>query len=349
MILNLNKRGKMKVKILLSSLLFVFGSFSYANEESPKGIEKLDVLDKQSQEFFNSVIGLDKEYLEKQINIAKEEKTPDNSGLNIPAKKYDKDSTLTLPTIVQKSKEEIAKEIFMNQSELGRLGDEILRAKKLQDIKIKSMYSFNGRKYVVLKSKLNSNTANNDELSSQIEGRYRRGDTILGYTISSVDIRTKSLKLYKQVDDKFAYYVYLNNYGVTVSDLKKREKQKPIRKKVIKHIDSPKVEKKAKNKVNEDTTNKVKNAFLNIESKPSDTSCYILNVGKANVRKNADANARILRVLRKGDKFSIVQKDGIWAQIDTIYKKKSGDVMDVKDEHNWIKIIKQNFEFRDCK
>ncbi len=369
--LNLNKRGNMKVKLFLSSLFLICNTFVYA-QDSKEGQElvksdgatkqnpsneadKLDVLDKQSEEFFNSVIGMDKGYLEEQISVAKDGQKKEKS--QIPSEQNPEQSGI-LPNIIKKSDQEVSKEVFKNQSEIGRLTQEVLRSKKLQNIKIKSMYSFNGNNYVVLKTDKSANLTGNDELSSQIEGRYKKGDNILGYKISSVDIRTKSLKLYKKVDDKFGYFVFLNNYGVSISELKKRKEKETINKqkdkevqkleKKIKRLEKKVQKQKEKSIQNKkDEKNKIKSAFEKVGTKAKKT-CYILKARKANVREKDNLKARILRVLRKGDKFSIVQKKDRWVQIDTIYKKKSGDVMNVKDEHNWLKIINRYFKSTSC-
>ena len=58
-----------------------------------------------------------------------------------------------------------------------------------------------------------------------------------------------------------------------------------------------------------------------------------------NVRNSSEENARIMRVLKLNDQFTIKRKNGDWAQIETIYKKISGDVMDVSNEDNWIQIL----------
>ncbi len=349
MILNLNKRGKMKVKFLLLVFVFVLGSFSYADEKKEENANSLDVLDKQSQEFWNDVIGLDKEYLENQVNNTKDKKKNTLVNPQVQGQENTQEQGQGIvPTILQKSQKEITKEVFKDQNEIDRLSEEVLRAKKLQDIKIKSMYSFNGRNYVVLKSKEDRRqAANESELSSQIEGRYRRGDNILGYTIKAVDIRTKSLKLYKEVDDKYAYYVYLNNYGVTTSDLKKIEKKEVVEKKVKKEKKKKEVAKEKKVEKKKKEKNKIKKVFSKVKTNSSD-KCYKLVVNRANVRKDARLRAKILRVLRKNDKFTIVKKSGRWLQIDTIYKYKSGDVMDVKEENNWVKMINKNFKMTNC-
>ena len=66
--------------------------------------------------------------------------------------------------------------------------------------------------------------------------------------------------------------------------------------------------------------------------------------------RGANANAKILRILKNEDKFTIKQKNEDWYEIDTIYKKTSGDVMDVSKESNWFQANNGNLTLIDsCK
>ena len=72
------KREEMK-KISLIILGF-FMMFNLYAEENMENIDKLDMLDKQSKEFFNAITGLEKNYLEEQVNAIKNKK--EDTSLN---------------------------------------------------------------------------------------------------------------------------------------------------------------------------------------------------------------------------------------------------------------------------
>ncbi len=329
----------MKRSIVFISLLMILNTGMYANEM--ENVDKLDVLDKQSKEFFKAITGLEKDYLEEQITSIESKKNQPVQNNNTTQNRA------ITPSIPEVTKEEKEKNIFKHQNEIARLTTDFTRTKQLKDIRIKSMYSFNGKSYVVLK--LDNKTANTTgELSSSIEGRYLSGDYILGHKITSVNVRTKSIKLYKKLDKEYGYNIYLSNYGISVSDLIKYE------------IDEKKQKKSSKTVQREE--NKVKNAFANLaESSVEvntnetlniqnlsmqkdlvDKCLYTVKVSNLNVRNATQLDARILRILRIDDQFTIVQKSGQWVELDTIYKKKSGDVMPVENKSNWVNITTQN-------
>ena len=69
---------------------------------------------------------------------------------------------------------------------------------------------------------------------------------------------------------------------------------------------------------------------------------YTVNLANLNVRNDSEENATILRILKKNDQFTIKDKNRSWVQLNTIYKKISGDVMVVENESNWLQIIDDN-------
>jgi hypothetical protein len=328
-------------KINLIVLGFFVGLNLNAQEPNLENVDKLDILDKQSKEFFKAITGLEKDYLEEQINSIKTKKDADsnpaqiNQNLNQANK-----NVVQLPEV---SQEDYEKNVFKHQNEMARLTTDFTRTKKLKDIKIKSMYSFNGKDYVVLELDEKKASVKSDELSSNIEGRYIEGDYILGHKIVSINTRTKNLELYKKLDDETGYYIYLSNYGISVSDLKKIEKKE--KKEEI-------VEKKNEKK---DSENKIKKAFKDVKNidsqklnvKESENCLYTVQVGNLNVRNNNKINATILRVLKKNDQFTIIEKKSDWVLLNTIYKKISGDVMVVENENNWLQIIDNNVSATD--
>jgi len=307
--------------------------------------DKLDVLDQQSKEFFKAITGLEKDYLEEQINSIKNKKAPDTPNINpniiSPIEKQEE---------VKVSQEEYEKKVFEHENEMARLTSDFTRTKKLKDIRIKSMYSFNGKNYVVLKLKTANSDENSDskELSFNIEGRYTKGDSILTHRIISINKRTKTVKLYKKLDDEFGYFIYLSNYGISVSDLKKQNR------KVLKKMDEDLEKKKKENKqIKKQTTNSdVKRKFQEIANKSKKvekiqevevSNClYTVAVENLNVRNYSNLESTILRILKIDDQFTIKTKKADWVQVDTIYKKKSGDVMIVVDQNNWLQIIDNN-------
>lgn len=331
-------------------LLSLFISLSIQAED------KLDLLDKQSKEFFKAITGLEKDYLQEQIKNIKEKAdrkvvqgTPDGFVNEIQQ----------VQTVVQENKvsqEDYEKTVFEHENEMARLTTDFTRTKKIKDIKIKSMYSFNDNAYVVLKleeestSTTSTDDGDGNELSLNIEGRYKKGDYILTHKIVNINTRTKTVELYKKLDDEYGYSIYLSNYGISVSDLKKRPKEK------TKKIE--KVEKKLDIQTSDIDIKKVfqnvsSNTNINTSSNDINNCVYTVLLENLNVRENNNLNARILRVLKKGDKFTIQNKIGKWAHIDTIYKKESGDEMNVKSNSNWTRIIRDDlnivsFEEKNC-
>lgn len=323
-------------KISLILLGFVTVINLYAEEQNLQNMDKLDALDQQSKEFFKAITGLEKDYLEEQVNAIKNKKVEQNINPNIPNQ----------PQVVIKeepklSQEDYEKNVFTHQNEMARLTTDFTRTKKLKDLKIKSMYSFNGKDYVVLElidetatSKQNGLTKT--ELSANIEGRYVEGDSILGHKIIDINTRTKSVELYKKLDEEYGYTIYLSNYGISVSDLKKIEVNEETKKDEKENKSVKKVFEQVKTE--QKTTNN------------KDKSCYIVNKQNLNVRNNTSSDAKILRILKLDDKFTIKEKNNDWLQIDTIYKKVSGDVMDVSNQNNWVQLAEENVSLSDnCK
>ena len=340
----------MKKMSLIAFLFFIVLNLQ-AEEPVPapiptqmENIDKLDVLDKQSKEFFNAITGLEKNYLEEQVNAIKNKK--DEPGQNINPNQANKG----VPEI-KLSQEDYEKNVFTHQNEMARLTTDFTRTKKLKDLKIKSMYSFNGKDYVVLE--LIDETAKNvktSELSANIEGRYIEGDDILGHKIMDINTRTKSVLLYKKLDEEYGYTIYLSNYGISVSDLTKIPKNDSNKKTEIEKKSENKPDSKPDNKkVKEDS---IKNAFENVKTAPEKveklskeqvSNClYTVKLENLNVRNESNTESKILRILKKDDQFTIKQKDSQWVQIDVIYKKISGDVMDVSTQNNWVQVINQN-------
>lgn len=316
----------------ISSVIFGFLIITnlYAQEQM-KNIDKLDALDQQSKEFFNAITGLEKNYLEEQVKQIKEKEKMGIQNPNTNPLGQTKEA-------VNVTQEEYEKNVFKHQNEIARLTTDFTRTKKLKDLKIKSMYSFNGKDYVVLElveEGGKQQTIKATELSANIEGRYIEGDNILGHKIIDINTRTKSIELYKKLDEEYGYTIYLSNYGISVSDLAKIEK----------------ITEKTEKKADLNSKDKIKDVFNNVSTKEAtlskaettQTACmYEVKVNNLNVRNEANGDAKILRILRSNDRFSIKQKNDNWILIDTIYKKKSGDVMDVSNDNNWVLITDNN-------
>lgn len=293
------------------------------NVQSMQNIDKLDALDQQSKEFFKAITGLEKDYLEEQVAAIK-----NKSVQNSPNQNPNQPQTLVKEEI-KLSQEDYEKNVFTHQNEMARLTTDFTRTKKLKDLKIKSMYSFNGKDYVVLElideTQKTTSTALK-ELSANIEGRYIEGDNILGHKIIDINTRTKSMELYKKLDEEYGYTIYLSNYGISVSDLKKISKTED---------EKVKTDEKAKK---EDPK-----AFEQVKNICS----YTVEKANLNVRNKPEVNAKILRVLKINDRFTINQKIDNWVEINTIYKKISGDVMDVSTQNNWVQIIDESVSTND--
>jgi hypothetical protein len=312
-------------------------------------IDKLDVLDKQSKEFFNAITGLEKNYLEEQVDAIKNKKNEPTQNIN------PNQPNQVIKEEIKLSQEDYEKNVFTHQNDMARLTTDFTRTKKLKDLKIKSMYSFNGKDYVVLQLVDETVKAiKSTELSSNIEGRYVEGDDILGHKIMDINTRTKSVQLYKKLDEEYGYTIYLSNYGISVSDLTKIPK-KEVNKKA--ETDKKPDKKPDNKKVKEDS---IKNAFENVKTAPEKgeqlpkkqvSNClYTVKIENLNVRNESNVESKILRIIKKDDQFTIKQKNAQWVQIDVIYKKISGDVMDVSTQNNWVQVIDQNVDIpnKDC-
>jgi hypothetical protein len=335
-----------KISLIVIGFFIVFNLYA---EEKMENIDKLDILDKQSKEFFNAITGLEKNYLEEQVNAIKnkkEEQLNPNQSINPSAPQIIKEE-------VKISQEDYEKNVFTHQNEMARLTTDFTRTKKLKDLKIKSMYSFNGKDYVVLELTEDNKTSTKalTELSANIEGRYIEGDNILGHKIMDINTRTKSIELYKKLDEEYGYTIYLSNYGISISDLKKIEKSE-IKKSEEKTIKKEEIKATVKEefpikKAFEQVSTKEENPKAEVLNKDISNCLYTVSKQNLNVRDNTNSNAKILRVLKKNDQFTIREKNIDWVQIDTIYKKISGDVMDVSKQNNWVQIIDNSIDVAD--
>lgn len=349
-------------------IFIIFSTFLYAQEQEDKSIQngdKLDVLDQQSKEFFKSITGLEKSYLENQIQEIKNKKEESKNTSKQQNIQQTPQAQQT-PQVIM-TEDEYEKNVFNHQNEIARITTDFTKTKKIKDLKIKSMYSFNGKDYAVLyldDNEMSSKNKLSSELSGNIEGRYVEGDNILGLKIIDINTRTKSIELYKKLDDETGYTIFLSNYGINVSNLEKRDKNdsrytqsapKQIKKSQDNIIEQEQNYAPTKNIVNSDSSStktkeeksssSVKKAFEN--TNPNKT-CYVVNREKLNVRNEPNENAKILRVLKIDDKFTIEKSKDEWLNINTIYKKVSGDVMDVSNKSNWVQNIDANFKKASC-
>jgi hypothetical protein len=332
-------------KIKIITFLFFMALNLQAEEQvqnQMQNVDKLDVLDKQSKEFFNAITGLEKDYLEEQVSAIKNKKeaTPNIVGGQTQA---------VIKEEPKLSQEDYEKYVFTHQNDMAKITTDFTRTKKLKDLKIKSMYSFNGKDYVVLKLEDETATTTKTkkeigaELSANIEGRYIEGDSILEHKIVNINTRTKSIELYKKLDEEHGYTIYLSNYGISVSDLiktqkpeEKKESGKNVKKEEIKTITKEEFPVK---KVFEQVSTKEPELVAKNSNKENATCLYTVKKQNLNVRDSSKSDGKILRILKINDQFNVKQKAGDWVQIDTIYKKISGDVMNVSTQNNWVQII----------
>ncbi|WP_157833397.1 hypothetical protein [Aliarcobacter cibarius] len=338
-------------------------------EEKPtQNVDKLDMLDQQSKEFFKSITGLEKSYLEEQIQELKNKKEEADKGIiqtNVP-----QNSSNTQGQVIM-TEEEYEKNVFNHQNEIARITTDFARTKKIKDLKIKSMYTFNGVDYAVLlldDTESASRNKTSTELSGNIEGRYVEGDNILGLKIIDINTRTKSIELYKKLDEDTGYTIFLSNYGINVSNLEKRDKNDPrytqnapknITKKTESYSDNKPYESSKNIVENQSSTNyeqknnsSVKKVFEDVKpiekKSASDKICYVVNRQNLNVRIEPNENSKILRVLKINDKFVVQKSNQDWLNIDTIYKKISGDVMNVSDQSNWVQNTNGSLTQTEC-
>lgn len=338
---------------ILKIVLFVFflTNSSFANEVSTKEVvtakqeelDRLDMLDQQSKDFYMAVTGLEKEYLEEQMKKTKEQ----NERENVSKQK----NTNAQGVII--SDEEKEKNLFQHQNELARITTDFTRTKKLKDLKIKGMYTFNGVPYVVLLLDDETNRVKpSTELSGNIEGRYILGDKILGHKIVNINTRTKSVELFKDLDKSTGYTLYLSNYGITLSSLEKIDKNHP-RYEQITGIKEQKKLTQSTNRINSSLAlvkeDKEKEKLVLPIKTNIDNSCLIVNKNRLNVRQSPDLEAMVLKILENGDIVKISSTQESWVKLDTIYYKDSKRVVNVENQNNWIQNLNQNLVKIDCK
>ena len=160
-----------KIKILL-------GTFFIAN--LLYGGDKLDNLDKKTEEFYK--------------NISKIEVSSPPSNSAIKSKTTTKEKTTPKETS-NDTKETVPN----NQKTTSSFSDE---NKKFQNLKISSIYTFNGKNYVVF-------------ATQDADGRYTQNDTILGYTIDAINTTTKTITLSKEQDKNTKYYLDISPEGIS--------------------------------------------------------------------------------------------------------------------------------------
>ncbi|AZL53824.1 hypothetical protein EI285_04200 [Aliarcobacter skirrowii] len=323
--------------------LILFLSFSLINAENTKETEnstnqeeklnKLDMMDKQSQDFYMAVTGLEKEYLDEQIKRTKEQKEREMLTKQ-------KATNAQGGVITEEQRE---KDVFNHQNELARIASDFTRTKRLKDLKIKSMYRFNGINYVILL--LDDETANRSkqttEISGNIEGRYMLGDTVFGHKIVDINTRTKSIELFKDLDKISGYTIYLSNYGINLSNLQTIDRNHPRYEQITGNIDKPISTKKS-------IKNIVQESNSNVNSKNINNECFVIKVNKMNIRDNQNLNSKVIKILEKGDVIKVAISDGSWLNIDTIYYN-SKKVVNVNGENNWIFNSTNYLEKIDCK
>lgn len=290
-------------------IIFACGLFAQEN--------KLDQLDKQSEEFFNAITGLEKTYLQEQIKKRKETINSDlNNGRDVVINGNPQN-------IKRISEDEIKRALLENENSQAKLSKDIAKSKNIQNIVIKGMYKFNGKNYVILAQEdllqnNNIQTLENLESTMNIEGRYKKGDLILNHRIVYINTRTKTVTLYKKLDDNYGYFIYLNNETISVSDLKKivKDKTKKQNVKLISVKTDPKF-------------------------KAMDNCVYELTVPKLNVRADKNLDGTILKVLEKGDKITGKKYENRLL-IDTIYRNSNETVKSDGTEY-WVGLSTTRF------
>ena len=194
-------------------LLIVFVSFALSQESEKKN------------DFMKQLSGLESDYVSKQLDRFQKLK-------NKRKKKVENEPKKAL------SEDDKEKQAFEHQRDLAKITDEFAKSKRLKDLQISSMYRFNGKNYVVFKLNEEDDEVNNSnddekfvESTYQINGRYQVGDDLLTHKIISINQNTKSVQLYKKIDEQRGYKIYLSNYGLSVSDMivKEKKESKPTK------------------------------------------------------------------------------------------------------------------------
>ena len=122
--LNLNKRGKMKKISLILSIILLSVNL-YSEEVNKLQVEdKLDVLDKQSKEFFKSITGLEKTYLEEQMQEIKTKKDEADKGIKTQNPQAVSNSGAEAVVMTE---EEYEKNVFNHQNEIARITTDFTR------------------------------------------------------------------------------------------------------------------------------------------------------------------------------------------------------------------------------
>ncbi|MEA3354356.1 MAG: hypothetical protein U9Q33_11125 [Campylobacterota bacterium] len=84
--------------------------------------------------------------------------------------------------------------------------------KKLKELKISSIYSFNGINHVVFR-----NIKLDRKSGYTIDGRFRVNDSVLNHKIILIDKNTNTVTLHKEFDKSYEYFIYLSSQGISIS------------------------------------------------------------------------------------------------------------------------------------
>ena len=100
-----------KISLIIVFLFTVINL--YAQEGDKESIDKLDVLDQQSKNFFKSITGLEKDYLEEQID------TIQNKAINSNPNSNPNQQAIYVEK-PELSQEDYEKNVFKQQNEMAR-------------------------------------------------------------------------------------------------------------------------------------------------------------------------------------------------------------------------------------
>lgn len=151
------------------------------------GGDKLDNLDKKTEEFYKNISKI-------EISSTPQNQTIKNKKTTTKEKvvSTETSSGTKAPTETKETTQNIQKTTFNFTDE----------NKKFQNLKISSIYTFNGKNYVVF-------------VTQDIDGRYTQNDTILGYTIDTINTTTKTITLSKEQDKNTKYYLDISPEGIS--------------------------------------------------------------------------------------------------------------------------------------
>lgn len=111
-----------------------------------------------------------------------------------------KEKQIELVEVLEKN--DLNKTITINNKSTNSFFNITDENKRFSDVKISSIYSLNGTKFVVFHGSI-------------YDGRYSENDFMLGYKIEKINLNTKTVTLSREIDKSNIYYLNICAQGIS--------------------------------------------------------------------------------------------------------------------------------------